>query len=280
MTRMRPAFSIGDMVRQVRVERGLTQTQLARRLGLTGNAVVSRLERGTSLPSEALRRKLAKVLHLEPALLETRVQREARGSTATALLTDLGTAFERAQRQMEDELDSLRKGLAQHQARLAHVLRLSEFQLLWGLSDKLAWEATVKSAWIVTPDLLLDVQSEAVRKVVRENVSRGVTYRYLVPQTPGVVQRAKKFMSGFPGGSSLEVRSVRDEGWLFLSELVLYDAQTSRRLGLMIAPTARTDVDCVLSPTHSARLARGFAETWSRATPLSLRSGERVASPP
>ena len=150
MTRMRPAFSIGDMVRQVRVERGLTQTQLARRLGLTGNAVVSRLERGTSLPSEALRRKLAKVLHLEPALLETRVQREARGSTATALLTDLGTAFERAQRQMEDELDSLRKGLAQHQARLAHVLRLSEFQLLWGLSDKLAWEATVKSAWIVT----------------------------------------------------------------------------------------------------------------------------------
>jgi hypothetical protein len=89
---------------------------------------------------------LAKVLHLEPALLETRVQREARGSTATALLTDLGTAFERAQRQMEDELDSLRKGLAQHQARLAHVLRLSEFQLLWGLSDKLAWEATVKSA--------------------------------------------------------------------------------------------------------------------------------------
>ncbi|MEW5738222.1 MAG: helix-turn-helix transcriptional regulator [Myxococcota bacterium] len=262
---MHPSFSLGDMLRQLRVERGLTQQQVARRLGLSGNAVISRLERGVVLPSEALRRKLARLLGVEPALLATRVQRESRGATATALLADLSTAFDAAHQQLEGELGALRRSLAQHQARIAHVLTLSELQLLWGLPDKLAYEATVKSAWVVTPDLLLDVQRDALRKVVRDNVARGVEYRYLVPPSPGVLQRARRFLKDFGPKAPVEVRSAPADGLMFLSEVVLYDALTPQRLGLMVAPTARSDVDCVLSPVHAARLARGFQEVWRTA---------------
>lgn len=264
----RPAFTLGDMVRQLRIERGLSQVQLALRLGLSGNAYVSRIERGAVLPSGPMQRRLADELGVEPALLAARVSRESHGSTATALLSDIGQAFEGARARFADEVEALSRSLGEHQVRLAHTLRLSELQLLWGLADKLAYEATVQSAWVLSPDLELDASNAELREVVRKNLERGVEYRFLVPAARGVLRRARVLRSLLPRSTGLEVRVLAVANPLLVTEVVLYDARSDHRLGLMVAPTERPDVDCVLSAPHARRLVHAYATAWRAARPL------------
>jgi transcriptional regulator with XRE-family HTH domain len=262
-------FSLGDMLRQQREERGLTQTQLARALGLRGNAFVSRMERGTALPSVAMQAQLAKALGVDASLFAVRVAREASHSTSTALLADISQAFANVQNDLQGEMTRLSHSLAQHQSRIAHLLRMSEMQLLWGLSDKVAFEGTIRSAWVVSPDLELDSNDEAVRSTVRTNLARGVEYRYLIPRQRAVVARAKRMLQEHHQVPSLQVRTLPAAHAMLITEMVVYEAGTSERLGLMVAPTARTDVDCVLSRIHAERLERAFAHAWRHAAVVS-----------
>lgn len=261
----RPAFTLGDMVRQLRIERGLTQKQLAKKVGLRGNAFISRIERGSALPSVPMQRRLADVLGVEAALLAARVSRESHGSTATALLADIGQAFDGARQRFANELDALSRSLAEHQVRLAHTLRLSELQLLWGLPDKLAYEATVHTAWVLSPDLVLDASNAPLRAVVAQNLARGVEYRYLVPNQRAVIRRAQQMLRDAPAGANVRMRVMEQVVPLLVTEVVLYDARSERRLGLMVAPTERPDVDCVLSAAHAHRLVRAFDAAWRSA---------------
>lgn len=156
--------------------------------------------------------------------------------------------------------------------RLAHTLRMSELQLLWGLPDKIAYEATVKSAWVLSPDLVLDQGSPELRAVVRANLERGVEYRYLVPSRTAVTRRARQLLREAPAGARLSVRVLSQPDPLLVTEVVLYDARTPQRLGLMIAPTDRPDVDCVLGAVHAQRLVRAFENAWHSARPLAEAS--------
>lgn len=71
---------MGQRVRDLRTERGLTQTELAQRSGLADKRVVSQLELGRHTPSAATVEKLARGLGVEPGELfpkaKARSQRE------------------------------------------------------------------------------------------------------------------------------------------------------------------------------------------------------------
>ena len=76
--------SIGDMnfgqkLRQLRIEKGLTQQKLAERLGYKTNSYISDVESGHFIPSKEKLKKIAKALDvpfkvLEDMLLESRLE--------------------------------------------------------------------------------------------------------------------------------------------------------------------------------------------------------------
>jgi transcriptional regulator with XRE-family HTH domain len=59
----------GTKVKNLREARGLSQTDLARRMGYVGNSYIYDLERGAFMPSEQRFRDLARALEVPVALL-------------------------------------------------------------------------------------------------------------------------------------------------------------------------------------------------------------------
>jgi len=69
----------GQKLRQLRIEKGLTQQQLAERLGYKTNSYISDVENGYFIPSREKLRKIARALDvpfkvLEDMLLESKLE--------------------------------------------------------------------------------------------------------------------------------------------------------------------------------------------------------------
>ena len=58
----KPTF--GAVIRRIRLDRGLSQENLAERLGMDTNAYISRLENGKKQPSLEMVYKISKALHV------------------------------------------------------------------------------------------------------------------------------------------------------------------------------------------------------------------------
>jgi len=72
-------MNFGQKLRQLRIERGVTQQQLAERLGYKTNSYISDVESGHFIPSREKLKKIAKALDvpfkmLEDMLLESRLE--------------------------------------------------------------------------------------------------------------------------------------------------------------------------------------------------------------
>ena len=72
-------MNFGQKLRQLRIEKGLTQQELAERLGYKSNSYVSDVESGHFIPSRDKLKKIAKALDvpfkvLEDMLLESRLE--------------------------------------------------------------------------------------------------------------------------------------------------------------------------------------------------------------
>lgn len=271
-------MTLGEQLAALRKARGLTQAKVARAVGLTGNAVISRLERGTLLPSSALQEKLGRLFGLSPAVLRDRVDAEATGAREQSLLDAIDAEAERVRAALRSEGDALVGELTNARARLAETLLASRVQLLWSREQKIAHEAAARSVWVVSPDLELDVAHGPLRAVVEANLERGASYRYLVPHVPAVLARAKQLLARAPTGSDLQVRASPAGAWHFVLEVVLYDAQApKRRLGLMVAPSSRAETDCVLGPLHARRFTQSFLSSFRAARPVG-GTGRSVSS--
>ncbi len=194
--------------------------------------------------------------------------RDAHQSTATALLADIGAAFEQARTHFARELDAMSDSMRTHQARIANTLRVAELQLLWDADDKIAYEATVRTVWVLSPDLQLDTQNSKLQRVVKDNLARGVRYRYLVPHDATAMKRARALLRTVPSQGDIQVRVLPPAAVVMLTEVTLYDATTPQRLGLMIAPTQRPDVDCVLSAAHTNNFVHAYRLAWKGARAL------------
>jgi len=251
-------MTLAEQLVALRRARGLTQTEVARAAGLSGNAVISRLERGSLLPSPRLQEKLGKVYGLPLAVLRDRVDAEATGAQEQSVLDAVDDEVQRLRAVLHAETEKLVAELGHARARLAETLLASRVQLMWSREQKIAHEAAAKTIWVVSPDLRLDVGP--LRPIVAANLARGAQYRYLLPALPEVRRRATALQRL---GGDLEVRFTPPDRWRFVLEVVLYDVRSpKRRLGLMVAPSARAETDCVLSPAHVLRFARDFDRAW------------------
>jgi transcriptional regulator with XRE-family HTH domain len=72
-------MTFGQKLRQLRIEKGLTQQQLAERLGYVTNSYVSDVEKGHFIPSREKLKKIARALGvpfkvLDDMLLESRLE--------------------------------------------------------------------------------------------------------------------------------------------------------------------------------------------------------------
>jgi len=75
-----PQAALGEAVRQLRVERGITQEDLAHDAQIT-TSTLSVIERGASNPGWATVRRIARALDVSPAELATLAERiEKRGA--------------------------------------------------------------------------------------------------------------------------------------------------------------------------------------------------------
>jgi transcriptional regulator with XRE-family HTH domain len=63
-------MNFGEKIRKLRIEKGLTQIELAKRLGYKTNSYISDIERGAFLPSKEKLKKLAKALEVSFETLE------------------------------------------------------------------------------------------------------------------------------------------------------------------------------------------------------------------
>lgn len=60
-------------IRTARIEKGMTQVELARAIGVK-NSSISYWERGRCVPSQTHRRRLKRVLGIDPVLFDTRTR--------------------------------------------------------------------------------------------------------------------------------------------------------------------------------------------------------------
>jgi transcriptional regulator with XRE-family HTH domain len=72
-------MKFGERIKKLREERGLSQLELARRMGFKSNSYIFDVEKGDFIPSEGKLKKFAKALGvpfktLEDALLESRIE--------------------------------------------------------------------------------------------------------------------------------------------------------------------------------------------------------------
>ena len=72
-------MNFGQKLRKLRQEKGLTQQQLAEKLGYVTNSYISDVEKGKFIPSEGKLREIAKALHIsfskmKDMVLEARIE--------------------------------------------------------------------------------------------------------------------------------------------------------------------------------------------------------------
>ena len=60
-------MEIGERIRQVRIHKGLTQTELIK--GICSNTYISKIESGKAKPSYSFIMKVAKVMEVDPEFL-------------------------------------------------------------------------------------------------------------------------------------------------------------------------------------------------------------------
>lgn len=93
--------------------------------------------------------------------------------------------------------------------------------------EVLAIEAAAREVWIYAYDLAWEDQNSPFQKLVRENVARGVKYRYLLPKAPEVLLRAKQVSKSLEpikdANSLVEFRSTVRERLITQFGMTIYN---------------------------------------------------------
>jgi transcriptional regulator with XRE-family HTH domain len=258
-----PLRDFGNHLADLRRRRGLTQVQLAQRLGLKGNAFISRLEREHAFPSDRLLKRLARALETEESLLRLGVEAATASRSPPGFVQLLGEDVDRAREGLKARLDLLMSNLDAYQEQVSSVLHAGRMNLVWGRAQKLAFEATATDVWVVSPELSTELGWPELLQTVRGRLAAGASYRYLIPRQRVPMGRARKLQAALGRQRGLEIRTASPELFAFAVELVLYNpTDASRRLGLMVAPTRQPEFDLVLGPHLLQRFARAAERSW------------------
>jgi len=259
--------SIGEQIRRLRTQAGLTQTALAHAIGLSGNSLISRIESGRTPPTDRVLQDVARFFDLDvETLIALRTTSQDSSHSMALELDRVSRDAREAREQLHTAVDRITADLESHRQALSSFLLASKLNLVWSLPRKLKREGRAKEVWVLSPAFASETDVPEIRAVVKANLSRGVAYRYLIPDHPKVIRAAQKFRQGLSG--PFEVRTMPPEFFGFLVETVIYDPGTEERTGLMVAPMKRSEFDIVMGASVAEQYEKSFRRHWRQGRPI------------
>ena len=260
--------TLGQYVQTLRRQAGLTQAQLAQAIGLSGNSLVSRIESGRSLPSAAVISALARFFDRDPETLTAMLaDADDTHTTIHSELSAMAQEADRARARLRESAEQLLNEFDEHRETLSHFLVASKLNLVWALPRKLNRERQANTVWVLSPALESETSVPGVRTTVASNLAQGVRYSYLIPDDPVVIERATRLHEEL-NSPHIEFRLGSATLFAFAVETVIYDAGTTRRLSLMVAPTRRPEFDIVLGAHTASQFEVAFKSGWASAPQL------------
>jgi transcriptional regulator with XRE-family HTH domain len=261
--------NLAEKIRYLRKSRGMSQVELARRLGLKNNAFISHLEHGTKRPSETLLRKIAGVFAYDYDSLRAL-------AAPAASLTDLQVELQPAVG--ADLLARIRREIELFGERLSDLVGEALPEFLWSREDRLIAEGASREVWILAPQVSHHGVEEDLLAVARANLGRGVRYCYLISDSKQMrieagrlLKRYQEATAAFPGGREVaegagpEVGFVPQENFPFVFEAALFDPRDPVRIrASLVPPVEETEWEIALSRPQALDLARHFARLWER----------------
>jgi len=259
--------NLAEKLRYLRKSRGMSQVELARRLGLKNNAFISHLERGTKRPSEALLRKIAEVFSYDYASLC------ALGGGPGALATS--TQVELHPAAGADLMARIRREVELLGERMSDLVGEALPEFLWSREERLLAESASREVWILCPQIMHHGVEEDLLAVAKTNLRRGVRYSYLIADTKDMRVETGRLLKRYQEATGEdyaaevevgpEVGFVPQESFPFVFEAALFDPRDSARIrGSLVPPAESPEWEIALSRQQALDLARHFARLWDR----------------
>lgn len=271
--------SLAEKLRYLRKSRRMSQVEVARRLGLTNNAYISNLERGTKRPSDPLLRKLAELFAYDYESLRALAEPHSTSPDQPELEPLAGA----------DLIARIRREVEIFGEQLSDLVTEALPEFLWSREQRLIVESASREVWIIAPDLAHHGHEENLLSVAMANARRGVLYRYLTADSKAMRIEAGRLLkryqaeapipSGMPAGggsaqladagedAAPEIAFVPRDSFPFVFETALFDPRDPSRIrGSLIPPAEQPEWEIALSPGQATDLGRHFALLWDRVT--------------
>jgi transcriptional regulator with XRE-family HTH domain len=267
--------NLAEKLRYLRKSRGMSQVELARRLGLKNNAFISHLERGTKRPSETLLRKLADVFAYDYDSLRALTGKSVPAASTQVELHPAAAA---------DLLARIRREVELFGERLSDLVGESLPEFLWSREDRLLAEGASREVWILAPRLAHHGVEADLLAVARANMARGVRYCYLIGDAKEMRIEAGRLLKRYQDGArhalednpGPEVGFVPREQFPFVFEAAIFDPRDTALIrGSLVPAMEESEWEIALNREQVIDLARHFARMWERVSaPLhGVRSG-------
>ena len=256
--------TLAERLRYLRKSRGMSQVELAGRLGLRNNSFISHLERGSRRPSPELLAKIATLFSydVDSLLLLEGAPPVARDDDRQPELQPVAGA---------DLLEQLRSEVERFGERLSELISGSLPDFLWDREHRLLVEGRAREVWLACPKVAYHGLADDLLRVALSNLERGVCYRYLLLDSKEVRVEAGQLLRryqpvlGEDGGADLELRFAPREAFPFVFEVALFDPRDpSRALGSLTPPAADPEWEVALQPPQALELAAFLARIWDR----------------
>jgi transcriptional regulator with XRE-family HTH domain len=263
--------NLAEKLRYLRKSRGMSQVELARRLGLKNNAFISHLEHGTKRPSEALLRKIAEVFSYDYASLS------ALGGGPGAVVTSAQVELHPAAG--ADLMARIRREAELLGERMSDLVGEALPEFLWSREERLLAESASRELWILCPQIMHHGVEPDLLAVASANLRRGVRYAYLIADTKDMRMETGRMLKRYQEGSGEddateadvemglgpEVAFVPHESFPFVFEAALFDPRDPARIrGSLVPPAENPEWEVALSRQQALDLARHFARLWDR----------------
>jgi transcriptional regulator with XRE-family HTH domain len=257
--------TLAEKIRYLRKSRGMSQVQLAKRLGLRNNSFISHLERGSKRPSPRLLRRIAQLFSYDYDNLMS--------------LAGAPRADQQGEQQQElkpvagaDLLARLRQEIYLFGERMNEELGSALPDFLWDREHRLIIESRAREVWVVCPRIAYHGIVDDLLRVAMANLERGVPYRYLLLDSKEIRMDAGRLLKRYQRlpeeETQLELRFVPRESFPFIHEMALFDPQDPARIqGTITPPSPDPEWEVALKPQQALEMAAHVARAWEQYGP-------------
>jgi transcriptional regulator with XRE-family HTH domain len=259
--------TLAEKLRYLRKSRGMSQVELARKLGFSNNSFVSHLERGSKRPSIRLLQRIADVFSYDYDSLMSlagapRPERPSSTEPQQELKPVAGA----------DLLAKMRQEIYLFGERMNEQLGDALPDFLWDRGHRIIIESRAREVWLLCPAIRYHGAVPDLLRVAMANLERGVTYRYLLLDSKEMRVDAGRLLKRYQQlpeeGTRLEVRFVPRESFPLVMEVALFDPQDPARIqGTLTPPSRDPEWEVALGPQQALELAAHASRIWDQLEP-------------